>query len=342
MRNAQANARCGFTLVELLVVIAIIGILMSLTLPAIQSARESGRRTQCANNVQNLAKAALQHVTANKYYPSGGWGHQWSPDPDRGFGMRQPGSFLYSLLPYLEETNLHQLGRSLPDADKRAAALKRATTPMPLFACPTRRRAELVPVNTAVYSIAFQNMNTPPQIARGDYAANAGDEGYNGTGGPAATFLTRSYKDLEAGLKANFPNQFNASGVVVLGSETREAKIYDGMSKTYLLGEKLVLFNKYDDGSDGGDNEGWVAGYDNDNYRWTALPPESDFVGANSSADSTSRWGAAHITIFNMALCDGSVRGIPFDIDPNLHRVLGNRRDDQTVGTTRYDMSLLP
>src|SRR5689334_9922519 len=81
----------AFTLVELLVVIAIIGILMAMTLPAIQSAREAGRKTQCRNNVRNISLGCTSHLEANKYFPTGGWGWGWAGDPDRGFGMRQPG-----------------------------------------------------------------------------------------------------------------------------------------------------------------------------------------------------------------------------------------------------------
>ena len=60
------SPRHGFTLVELLIVIAIIGTLMALLLPAIQSARERARQTQCSNNLNQLGKAIQSHVTGGK------------------------------------------------------------------------------------------------------------------------------------------------------------------------------------------------------------------------------------------------------------------------------------
>src|SRR3954466_6522921 len=72
MRHRQTLAgRCGFTLVELLVVIAIIGILVALLLPAIQAAREAGRRATCQNTIRQWGMAMLNFESAKKTIPEG-------------------------------------------------------------------------------------------------------------------------------------------------------------------------------------------------------------------------------------------------------------------------------
>jgi prepilin-type N-terminal cleavage/methylation domain-containing protein/prepilin-type processing-associated H-X9-DG protein len=89
--------RLGFTIVELLVVIAIIGVLVSLLLPAVQAAREAGRRVQCQNHLKQLGVALHNYHDTLKAFPpshlAAPWRHNWAP-------------FLF---PYLEQQNLQDV-----------------------------------------------------------------------------------------------------------------------------------------------------------------------------------------------------------------------------------------
>ncbi len=97
--------RRGFTIVELLVVIAIIGILIALLLPAIQSAREAARRTQCKNHLREIGHATLNYESAQKRLPPSA-----VIDLDASLNTNGgPWSFHARLLPYLEEESLRKL-----------------------------------------------------------------------------------------------------------------------------------------------------------------------------------------------------------------------------------------
>src|SRR5687768_2657923 len=90
----------GFTLVELLVVIAIIGILVALLLPAIQAARAAAQRTQCQNNLKNIALAVLNYESTKGELPIG----SINADAERKSGLGWP----VQILPYVEESTVSE------------------------------------------------------------------------------------------------------------------------------------------------------------------------------------------------------------------------------------------
>lgn len=133
----------AFTIVELLVVIAIIGVLVALLLPAIQAARESSRNAQCVNQLKQLANGCLQHEQAQGFLPTGGWGYQYVGDPTQGFGPNQPGGWMFNILPYIDQQNLHDLGlggsASASPTQQRQGRAATMVTPLPAVNCPSRR-----------------------------------------------------------------------------------------------------------------------------------------------------------------------------------------------------------
>ena len=107
------RGRSGFTLVELLVVISIIAMLASLLMPAVNRAREAARRTQCMNNMRNVALAMMQYDTAKQRLP--GWANLLCPN-QRGWyvsgdanGEQHGSSWVFELLPYIEKGDLYYL-----------------------------------------------------------------------------------------------------------------------------------------------------------------------------------------------------------------------------------------
>jgi prepilin-type N-terminal cleavage/methylation domain-containing protein len=106
------NRRKGFTLIELLVVIAIIAILIGLLLPAVQKVREAAARTQCRNNLHQIALAAHNYQSANGTLPVGFYGtpypNQDTASPAAGYNSQGVGVFV-PLLPYIEQDNLFKL-----------------------------------------------------------------------------------------------------------------------------------------------------------------------------------------------------------------------------------------
>jgi len=311
-----SKPRRGFTLIELIVVMGVIGMLVSLLLPAVQQAREAARRTQCRNQLKQLGLAIHNHEATFGKLPSGGWGWQWLGEPDRGVDVRQPGGWVYQILPQIEQTAYRQLGSGEPDAQRRITLGNLSQVSLPILRCPSRPGPNLPTSNPG---FPWINCELRPNMSRTDYAMNAGDDFGNSTGGP---------RDLAEGDSSTFvwPDTSQMNGVCYLRSDIGWSDVIDGMSNVYLLGEKRVSTAHYGDAVDRGYDEAPFCGADIDVLRWTDLPPLQDSV-----AIETTAFGSAHTGIVHMALCDGSVRSISLSIDATTHRRLGNRKDQQTV-----------
>ena len=228
----SSRRKNGFTLVELLVVIAIIGILIALLLPAVQAARESGRRTMCKHNLKQLGTAMENHLAVHHRYPSNGWGHLWIGDPDRGTGKEQPAGWIYNLLPYLEQTQLRETGQGFAPSAQRAELSKLMRVPLAVFACPSRPAPTLSPA--APFWLP-RNAEWVADVAKNDYAVNGGDFFSEDSVWEGPPTLADGDADRYA-----WSDPSRLTGVCFQRSEIRPAAILDGLSQTYLIGEKHV------------------------------------------------------------------------------------------------------
>jgi type II secretory pathway pseudopilin PulG len=102
----------------------------------------------------------------------------------------------------------------------------------------------------------------------------------------------------------------------------RSAHAVDGMTMTYLVGEKYVSSGNYQTGRDSGDKAVLFSGYSSSNIRWAFERPRPD-----AAEEHPNAFGSAHDDGFNMACADGSVRTISYDVDPALHKAMASRND---------------
>jgi hypothetical protein len=210
---------------------------------------------------------------------------------------------------------------------QRAGAAKAIGSPAPSFNCPSRRNVATWPLKRSLY-----NSDDPAskQVGRTDFASNAGDgdcEGPSPEGAGPGLGQMGTIDQFNWWWKGQGFASPDAkyTGVCYARSNLKLSAISDGLSKTYLLGERYLDPASLTTGLDEGDNENYLAGFNNDSSRSTRNAPARDKAGMAYS----DRFGSSHPGGFSMVFVDGSIRHVEFEIDPTVHRVAGNRSDGQ-------------
>jgi prepilin-type N-terminal cleavage/methylation domain-containing protein len=288
-RRRQHHRNQGFTLVELLVVIGIIGVLVGLLLPAVQVARESARRMQCANNLKQLGLAAHTFSDTYKFVPPAFIGTNAEAVDQNSWA-----TWAALVLPYLEQGNQYNLW----DTHYRVARQPSAAyqTPIKAYHCPSR----LKPV------LSVNDFATPGGIGS-DYAASFGSEAEytdsNGAMVPNLPFVTKD--------KNGEPYLDRWIGQI------RWANITDGTSNTTLFGEKHIRPSSYRGKAE---DRSVFSSVRNTHRRMMGVSPKGSVrpllpPQAQTPALANSSFGSHHPQVCQFAFCDGSVRPIHLTAD---------------------------
>jgi len=283
----------GFTLVELLVVIAIIGILIALLLPAVQAARESARRMSCTNNLKQIGLALhLYHDVYRRLPPGWSATHPNSGEP---YYLGKPGwAWSVSILPFLEQRSLHESIRlDLPITDPANTQVR--VTPLAVYRCPT---------DTGNSTFILEPGAKPKPDYDPDFSATE-----LATSNFIGVFGTIRMFDVCSG-----GGNCVGNGSVVFQRGFRFADISDGLSNTYIVGERSseISASTWLGVLAGGDHApGRVVGV-------AVTPP-------NSGEKAFCNFSSRHPAGTNFLAGDGSVKLAPETINMAVYHALCTR-----------------
>lgn len=339
LANPNAGRR-GFTLVELLVVIAIIGVLVALLLPAVQAAREAARRSQCTNNLKQMALGCLNYESAQGKLPPGS--KVVVPDYCAG-GTGCRGIPLYIvIMPYLEQAAIpSELQALIDDAtDDGWAWTKIADTPtgdirIPGYVCP---------------SLAVPNWEEINP--RRDYYGVAGGKREN------------SPPPDRQPIMRNARGWVFTNGVFQMMTELPLQRVTDGTSLTFGIGEsKHPAFAGHGPGYGvegvGGPGCWWHGGANNSIFapfvytnedratysshsygrcvRTTWYPVNFDIMDRMTIGDENDApFGSDHPGGAQFAFVDGHVTFIQEDIDVELYRDLSTFAGGEVIDSANF------
>ena len=326
--SKAAGNRRGFTLIELLVVIAIIAILIALLVPAVQKVREAAARTQCQNNLKQLALGLHNFHDVNKVFPAGNLANNVC------CGQNVATTWSIDVLPYVEQDNLFRSYKgygSFANADQewagantnfRTAQLSIYQCPMDLWITKTERPAS---GNGSGAVFAFAS-----------YRAVSGRSGGNGrvfwdTCEPGLGTLNLSWRGVLHGVVKS--TNAATTAACPTGSRERMPVITDGTSNTLLLGE-------YTNNDVPRRSTFWAYGYTS--YNQSTVTDQSRILGTlylkcanlpGSGEDNPCKrgFGANHTGGLNFALADGSVRFFTYSIDINVLAALATMAGGEVI-----------